>query len=39
MMTLKTIAWALRHPLYAASWALCGAPYSCGLSPWLRGVR
>lgn len=28
MNTLKNIAWAFRHPLFAACWVVTGKPYS-----------
>lgn len=31
MMFLKTMAWILRHPLYAASWYLRGAVWSAAI--------
>lgn len=27
-MLLKNIAWAVRHPLFAACWVVTGKPYS-----------
>lgn len=31
LMIIKTIFWAVRHPLYAASWYLRGAAWSCAI--------
>jgi hypothetical protein len=28
MMRLKTLAWIIRHPIFAASWYLTGQPFS-----------
>jgi hypothetical protein len=32
MMFLKTVAWIIRHPLYAGSWYLRGATWSAAIA-------